>query len=177
MKTEKSEIVKGLIDGLRLSPAYSNIPLEVANSIQPVFVSNERGKLRIFTNDTANENSKTITVPAGKKWKILYARGYYTSDATVGNRNVCFEILDNSNVAIWTGYPPSSQAASLSVSYYWSNGLGTSITVATGRTYLAAPGEIIIPENCSLKFSDISNISATDDIVLKVCYIETSMEA
>ena len=50
------------------------------------------GKLKAIDDEALNDSDKTITVPAGKRWLVLSVNVELTATATVGNRQVRFDV-------------------------------------------------------------------------------------
>lgn len=65
----------------------------------------------------------TFTVPAGETWDLATFIITLVTDATVANRTVHVQIVDNNNVNIWEGVATVAQTASQTVKY--SAGVGT----------------------------------------------------
>jgi len=60
-----------------------------------------------YRDATANDSDKSITVPAGKKWRINYIHAEIACSATVGNRQLWMTMTDGTNVIL---VPPKLSA-------------------------------------------------------------------
>lgn len=82
-----SEVAERIVKGLALNPGFDKIPERIAESIVPTFQSNiPVPKIREIVDVALNDSDKTITVPVGKMWKILYGTVILVTTATINNR-------------------------------------------------------------------------------------------
>lgn len=66
---------------------------------------------------TTNSSTKLFTVPSGKEWLVQSARLAYTTNATVGARQVELRYLDSSDNVVSESIAGTTQAASLTRIY------------------------------------------------------------
>jgi hypothetical protein len=73
--SNRSEVIKKIIDGLRLHPGSEDIPTSVANTIVPVFISNEDEYSYIAESatDTSAGTTAIYTIPAGYEFYLTGA--------------------------------------------------------------------------------------------------------
>jgi hypothetical protein len=112
--------------------------------------------------------SKTFTVPATTIWQVMAIWVQYVSDATVGNRQITVEILDNSN-AIWQTFKaPIVQPESLTLDYNFSpQEQNTNLVDITQAVCNLAP-TLIIPEGWQIRVGDTSTVSGADTANVRI---------
>ncbi len=123
----------------------------------------------LYADETPNENAKTITVPAGQLWQILWIWIEYSSDATVGTRQLSVQLRDSLPDIIGSIRPNATQAASLTRNYMIGPSLAN-LTAFYDTSYLTTPlpPTIILGPGDSIYISDRNLISAGDDMVVQM---------
>lgn len=98
-----------------------------------------------FADIAIDSSNKLFTVPANKEWLIQSVRIAYTTNATVGTRQVELRYLDASNNVVAESIAGTTQAASLTYQYtYLLNGLDS--IALRDSTYLSVVlPHIILP--------------------------------
>lgn len=93
----------------------------------------------------------------------------YTTDATVGNRELMIEILDASAVLIMNTGSASYQTASLAREYNCMDGIYREAAFKLNRSInVPLPTGYVIPAGGSILIKDAAGISATDSYVAKI---------
>ncbi|MFA5035650.1 MAG: hypothetical protein WC479_00535 [Candidatus Izemoplasmatales bacterium] len=118
---------------------------------------------------TEDDSDKTFTVPAGFTWEILSIRVDYTSSADAGNRQLCIELTDGTNVIqrIMAGIV---QAASLTRNYNFAVGL-PDMTAFRDTSHLANPipnGLILLPGYTVRIYDKAVIAAAADDMLVRM---------
>lgn len=103
---------------------------------------------------TTNSSNKLFTVTTGKEWLIQSARIDYTTNATVGTRQLELRILDASDNVVCSSIASLTQAASLTYHYdYNINGLDS--IALRDSTYLSVVlPHLILPAGYKIRFLD-----------------------
>jgi len=150
---------------------------EVSESIQPVYDVKGTGEIRIIADALLNNSDKSFTVPAGKKWEILYGTVRLTTTATVGNRLMVFQILDPAANILWNSLALNVHTASTFEEYLIQPGQNESReTVATNHE-MPMPDRTILSSGFVFRVVDGSVIdAAADDMIVRFVVRETSDE-
>lgn len=94
-------------------------------------------EIEIEKDVTANDSDKSFTVPTGESWKLLAARIVLVSSASAGNRQICIEITDGTDVILRI-LAGAVQAASLTRNYNFYQG-APNLTAFIDTTHLTNP--------------------------------------
>lgn len=122
---------------------------------------------RTFTGTAPAAGSDwTVTVPAGKVWRVLSVRASLVTSATVANRAPALTVSDGSAVFL-TVPAPAVQAASLTGVFDWYEYASAQ---AVGNVQAAALPELIIPAGFVLA-SSTAAIAAGDQWSAPVVYV------
>ena len=117
----------------------------------------------------ADDSDKTLTVPAGKAWRLrsLFAR--LVSTATAGNRQLDVLITDESDNVLGTYKAGAVQAASLTRDYIFAPGHPQE-TGFTGQVMLRALAEAwTLPAGYKVRVYDSAAIAAAaDDLTVRL---------
>lgn len=125
---------------------------------------------------SANDSSKTLTVPDGKQWKILYGAINFTTSATVGNRRIRLLVSDSGANELWIKSALNVQTASLTERYSFQPGGVESTEDNTGEHIVAIPTEFYLSEGFTMLFSDVGAVdAAADDMLLSLVVEETDL--
>lgn len=172
----KQEVLQELQEGLRLDTAREKTPKEVADKILPTYEVNPRPRIFHFADGGSNDSDKTITVPTGKKWKILSLLARLETTATVGNRRIQLRIDDTSANAIFIVSALNVQAASLNEDYNFIHGIDDSTETNAGIHFLPFPPEIILLEDFSIRIFDSAVVdAAADDLRIRMTIEEEDL--
>lgn len=123
-------------------------------------------------NDTANENSKSFVVPDGMIWKLMWAHMRYTSDATVGNRQIRLQVLDDTGASRFDTHAGAVQAASLDYHYEFMQGIYRETSFVDNAIQVPIPECLYLLPGWTLKIYDATGVSATDDMIVSIQYSE-----
>jgi len=176
-KINNTQVIQKLVDELKLYPGKDVIPTELAEKILPVFTINEQEvnvtldkNIQIKTEDTLNDNDISLYVPAGKKWFLQHGTLKYTSDATVGNRDLQLLIYDGSGDEVFTCV--GVNAVSANKTYFAQMIQGAAVAFAVAglgrREMFPIPKDLVLLEGWRIRFMDVSTVSATDDLSIKL---------
>jgi len=158
--------------------AFSNTSKSGTGSFYHL-VSDSDGYLRINAkgwtpavqaDETVDDSDKTFTVPASTEWEILSIWVELTSTATVGNRQLCIAIRDDSDDVILQVRAGAVQAASLTRYYTFAPGV-TELTAFRDTDYLstAFPAGLVLPAGYDVRIYDKTAVdAAADDMVVQV---------
>jgi len=119
--------------------------------------------------DTAlNDSDKTITVPAGKVWRVLYAFASLISTATVGNRQMQMDVQDDSSNVMGQSSALNVQVASVTENYHWRMSRNTATEDVATEHYMPLPAEYL-PAGYVMRIYDSAAIdAAADDLTIRV---------
>jgi len=175
-ETRNSDIQRRVLDEAKLQASVDIIPTQLTDKILPVLNVNPKGKTRIIKllDAVQNNNTKGWVVPSGKKWKFLYGICSYTSNATAGNREFRFEVLDEDNFFVLS-VSASAQTASTTEEYNIIPGSKDVSEIVAGRHHLGIPNNSIFLEGCIVWFYDFASISATDNLAILFYVEETDL--
>lgn len=128
----------------------------------------------LYQADTTTSSSvKTFTVPAGHQWRIKSIYCAYTTNATVGNRNVQVEVLTPGSVVIYSACAGTTQAASLTRNYNFAPYLAD-LTAFRNTTFLSTPlAGLILQPGYILKVYDVAAIApagASENLLVHLQY-------
>lgn len=113
--------------------------------------------------ETLNDSDKTISVPTGEEWKILWIQVYFAATGTVGTRRLLVEFRDGADDVILYSEAIETVAANGVGQYLWM----TSITNAAGPWYgkrvQGIPPDAILKAGYDLRIRDLSAVDAAAD--------------
>lgn len=100
--------------------------------------------MTLFRSDQANDvttssSSKTFTVSSGEEWTINTIYVAYTTNATVGNRQLTIQLLASDNTVLDQSVAGVTQAASLTYSYSFSLGYPTETSLFNNHLVCPLP--------------------------------------
>jgi hypothetical protein len=177
-KVEKSEIIKTMIEALRLSPMAESIPTEIAKQIQPTFDVKEKPDVLTMVDEIAGSNSKSWTVPTGKRWKFRSGKVTAGTTATVGNRQFMVRVLSaqESDSYIWVARCADIAASSgtLQINFGNCGYADTDASEVAGYYYLPLPADLWLEEGWTFSFIDAANIDANDTMSVRFAVEEYS---
>lgn len=121
--------------------------------------------------DTANQSSRTVlTVPTGKKVKVVSIYASLQSTATVGNRTMRVLIRHDGTNDSGGSQTMGNQAASLTYLYQWFPGASA---VVSGTVQQAPIPDVILPAGAIIIVKDTAAIDAAgDDMITVISYVE-----
>ena len=119
--------------------------------------------LELKKDTAANDSDKSWTVPAGEYWKLLSLRAVLVSTAAAGNRQLCIEISDGTDVILRI-IPGGTQAASLTRYYNFAIGM-THLTAFIDNTHITSPlpSELMLLPGYVVRVYDKTAIDAAAD--------------
>jgi hypothetical protein len=134
-----------------------------------------RGTPKVVYVNSTNDSDVTLTVPAGKLWRLLWLAVGLTTTATVGNRSLHVYLTDGTNI-IWKTYLGANIAASQVGTLYLEPdaaanatarpGPGASNSANVSATY-GIPDCLLLPAGSTIRVYDRSAIDpAADDMLI-----------
>lgn len=120
-----------------------------------------------FNDVTDNSNDKTITVPAGKMWKIAWIYIQLTTTATSGDRRISLAV-NNGTYHIWTGIPLNRIGASTNELIIHSSVFNEPMEIHGAYNTLPFPASIMLPAGYTLRFRDDIQVDGNDDMDLHI---------
>lgn len=88
----------------------------------------------------------------------------YTSDATVGNRQIRAELLDIDDNIVYDISAGAVQAASLAYHYNYLPGIYRETSFINGEIQVPFPMFLVVPATYKLRIRDVNNVSSGDSI-------------
>lgn len=129
------------------------------------------GNTYVVADEAANDSDKTITVPAGKRWKIKSIRVELTTTADAGNRQLDILFTDSADDVIFDCKALNVQIASQTEIYHAipTTSLGDSLETVAGRHWLGFPLNTILIGGDKIRIYDSAAIqAAADDMVIQM---------
>lgn len=132
--------------------------------------------IRVISDISLNDSDKTITVPAGKQWKIHSIFVSYVATAVAGNRRLRIRISNDSNNDVWDLIALNVQIANTTEFYMFQAG-GVSVTEdSAARHIIPIPKDTILPEDFRIRINDQNAVdAAADDMVIRILIDETDI--
>jgi hypothetical protein len=113
--------------------------------------------------DTANDSDKSFTVPDGEMWKLMYANVKLVSSAAVGNRQLRFAVSDPSGNEVGYISAGAVQAASLTRSYGFMQGIYRETAFVDAMIQVPIPVDLYLPAGSVIRFYDSAAVAAAAD--------------
>lgn len=112
---------------------------------------------------TANDSDKSFTVPAGEMWKLMYANVKLVTSADVGNRQLRFAVTDPNGNEVGYISAGAVQAASLTRSYGFLQGIYRETAFIDGMIQIPIPIDLYLSAGSTIRFYDSAAIAAAAD--------------
>lgn len=162
-----SSLIKRFTDFFKLKVG-DGLDNEVTPLIVPTVNMPMPVKLFEIQDVSLNDSNKTLTVPTGKQWKIIYGSILLTTTATVGDRQFEIKIRNASSDVIYILRSAAVQAASLTEQYTLGQ-FGDVAQTVDGRHTIPIPVNCILDENFQIQVLDTSVIAPTaDDLIIRI---------
>ena len=116
-----------------------------------------------YFDDTANDSSKSWTVPDGEQWRLLHAHMIYVSSSDTGDRQVVVQVNDASGNMISHLVAGAVQAASLTRHYTFLQGIYRETAFAGDELQVPIPIDLYLQSGYVLTFKDDAAIAAAAD--------------
>lgn len=133
--------------------------------------SDVRRDISLAANTTlagANGNDKDMTLSAGKNSRLRSLFLTYTSDATVGNRQIVLEFEDDSDNVLFQVTVGLVQAASLVYKYSFAPGLPDLTSVRnTTHVMTPIPSDLWLGAEYVIRIYDATNVSTSDSMTVR----------
>jgi hypothetical protein len=133
------------------------------------------GRLILQTDETANDSDKTITVPTGKRWLILWCHVEYTASATAGARFIEMHLRDSSDniIAVATHTININAGESYNLEFLPSGTARNGSTVV--NAIIPLPPITILEAGYDIRIFDSAAIDpAADNMIIKMLVLECS---
>jgi len=175
-RINKQEVLQEMQEGLRLDTAKEKTPQELAEKILPVYKVNPRPRIFVLSDNALNDSDKTITVPAGKQWEVLYGQVQLVTTATVGDRRIQYTVqTSGGNEIVYTQQALNVQIASTNERYNFGTFSDVLESVPT-RHNLPLPVGFVMLETFELRILDVNIVAAAaDDLTINLVIKETDM--
>jgi hypothetical protein len=112
---------------------------------------------------TANDSDKSWTVPNNEMWKINFAHVILVSTATVGNRQMTLQIVDENSNMIIDMTAGTVQAASLTRHYLFIQGIYRETAFVNGELQIPIALDLYLKPGWSIRFLDEAAVAAAAD--------------
>lgn len=174
-RINKQEVLQEMQEGLRLDTLRDKTPDQLAEKVLPIYQVNPRPRIIKIEDAILNDSDKRITVPVGKKWKILYGNLTLTTSATVGNRRVEFNIRDDADNVLYILRAVNVQTANTGEQYLLGQ-FGNYAEDLTEFHLLPIPVNSFLIENYDIRVRDVSATdAAADDLTIRIMVEESDM--
>ncbi len=157
-------LYKDMLDGTHA------LVISIGNFLAPSIVS-ESWRITSVQSLTNNSNSKAFAVTEGQEWEIITIYVEYSSNVTVGDRQIVVEIEDNTGdiISVWA-IAGVVQIASLTRNYQFAFGVSNNVSFIDTNSlntplplpFLKATDRIIIRDN--------NNVDSNDDMIIHIQY-------
>lgn len=169
-----SELFKRFTDFFKLKTT-DFLDSEASSQIVPVVSMPLPTNINEIIDTSLNNSDKTLTVPSGKRWKLLYGTVELITTAIVGDRQFEFIIEDASGQFLYVVRAAAVQAASLTERYSLGQ-FGDVAQTVDGRHTIPIPVNSILPESFRIQILDAASIDPTaDDMTIRLIVEETEV--
>lgn len=142
------------------------------------FNPNRPGEFIQVTDTAANDSDKTITVPAGKVWEVLYVFASLVTTATIGNRQIQLDLRDDSDNVMGQSSALNVQTASGTESYHWRPSNNTATEDVATEHWMPLPDARFLPPGYDMRIYDSAAIdAAADDLTIRMQVIQYNSDA
>ena|SRR3990172_884194 len=116
-----------------------------------------------------NDSDKTLTVPAGKEWRLQFLRIGLVTTATVGTRNIRVTIKDDGGNTLWQRDFPATQAASLTRTYLLAADMPNDAGFDSAGIIRMEQSAFVLPAAYAIQVLDFNAVdAAADDMTLRL---------
>ena len=126
--------------------------------------------LGLQSDETADDSDKTLTVPAGYEWQVLWIWIELTTTAAAGNRQIEIQLRDGADDIIGDFRAGAVQAASLTRYYMFGPALAD-LTAFRDTDYLMTPlpPTVFLSAGYDIRIFDNNAVAAAaDDMVIQM---------
>ena len=144
---------------------------DIVSATDTVTVS-EEWRVNTVADTAVDDSDKTLTVPAGQEWQVLWIWVVLTSTATVGNRQVTVRAMTSGGTIIASLKAGAVQAASLTRNYLFAPSMAD-LTAFRDTSFLTTPlmPTLFLSAGQQLRILDSGAIAAAaDDMLIYVQY-------
>jgi len=127
-------------------------------------------EIRVISEATADDSDKTLTVPPGDDYQLLYGQVTLATTADVGNRRLEIIIADDSATELFNISAGAVQAASTTVKYLLVPGHQVrESTAVNGELIIPLPSNVSMATGWTIRIYDSAAIAATaDDMTIQL---------
>jgi len=162
-----SELIKRFTDYFKLK-TQDSLSSEAGRLLVPVVTLPVPENIRQITELSLNDSDKTLSVPVGKQWKLLYGIITLTTTATAGNRRMNLRFRDPDGNDLYVINALNVQVASTTESYSLGQFSDVVESVAI-RHLLPIPNRAILPSEFQVRIFDSAAIAAAaDDMLIRL---------
>ena len=136
----RQQIGSGYVEGVAVIPPISNIYDAAVDS-----------------------SNKVFTVPGNEMWKICNAHVVLATTATVGNRQMAFEVKDAAGQVITNLRAGAVQAASTTYHYTYMQGIYRETTFTANEIQCPIQADLYVPPGGTIRFLDETAVAAAAD--------------
>jgi len=143
--------------------------VEIDNSVGDPIPVIDTWTITLISDEATNDNDKTITVPAGTEYQILWIWVEYASDGNAGDRQLQIDFRDDADDVIGQIRPGAIQAASLTRYYMFASSLAD-LSAFRDTDYLMTPlpPTLFLSAGQDIRIRDNNGVSAGDDMVIQM---------
>jgi hypothetical protein len=124
----------------------------------------------LVTDLALNDSDKTLTVPSGKLWEVMWCSASLATTATVGNRNIRVIVTDGTN-EVGRADTDSTQAAS--ATEYYTFGLYGSAAESPATFHWIPFPWLVLPAGFTVRIYDSAAVdAAADDLLISMLVLE-----
>jgi len=149
---------------------------------QSVNVPGGTSKYILRSGVAMNSGAQIITVPTGKRWKLLCLAGELTASATVGNRLLFVYLKETAGTVIWVAETAAATTAAQICGYDLAFGIGGTPSTTVRRNFaLSANTNVQVRSLCPMDmlnagdqivFKDAATIDNADTLTCALHYVE-----
>ena len=119
--------------------------------------------LNTVFHDDANDSDKSWSVQSNESWYLNFVYVTLVSTATVGNRLITLEVIDESSNVIISISAGTTQAASLTRKYGFLQGQYREVSFVNDELQVPLPMSLYIPAGYTLRVYDSAAVDAAAD--------------
>ena len=124
--------------------------------------------------DAANDSDKSYVVPAGRQWFVDWIHIILTTTATVGNRQIGIQVLDESSNIMYDLHAGAVVAESLTRHIMALPGVPRETAFVAAQLQMGLPRRMQLLPGWTLRVYDNAAVdAAADDMVVSLRYDET----
>lgn len=173
----RTDFIKKIVDAFQLDANLEQLPNKVASSFVPVINLKIPPKIVHFK-PTEAELDNGITVPSGKKWRIIALWIQWTSDANAGNRQIFVDFYEPTpSVQSISVESRNFQIASKVIRYSFFIGAGDPVGAANAEAQsLPLPQDFFLTAGGQIFAGDREGIAVGDAALSRLVVEESDLD-